>query len=201
MNIFIVTYPVPRNLKEIINQYKPNYLIAVDSAVSFVFDLGIKIDLAVGDFDSIEKRDVLKSLNTIELNVMKNETDTEYAILEALKLNPTQIYLVGGIGGLRIEHSYANLSYVKRYKKIKLITEESVISSYSVGMYKFSNHGYFSIFANKDSIISLKSFKYELDQYNLVIDNTIGISNEVINNEGILTVHQGDVLVFETKKD
>ncbi|VEU82834.1 thiamine diphosphokinase [Acholeplasma hippikon] len=201
MKIFIVTYPFVKNLKELINEYKPNYLIAVDSAVSFVYGENIPIDLAVGDFDTLKDKGILKTLNTIELNVMKDETDTEYAILEALKLKPDEIYLIGGIGGARIEHTYANLNYVKRYKKIKLITDESVISSYGIGTYEFNSNGYFSVFANTDSVISLKDFLYELDCYKLDQLSTIGISNEVKEKPAKLIVHAGEVLVIETKKD
>lgn len=201
MKIVIVTYPFVENLKELINEYKPNYLIAVDAAVSFVFGLNIHIDLAVGDFDSLENKDILSGLNKIVLNVEKDETDTEYAILEAYKLNPDEIYIIGGIGGDRIEHTYANLNYVKRYKKIKLISDKSVISSYGLGKYIFSNKGYFSVFALNHAVISLESFKYSLNRYKLHSLSTIGISNEVLNNQGILEVHDGEVIVFETKKD
>lgn len=200
--LFVVTYPVPNNLIEIIDTYKPNYLIAVDAAVSFVYSLGIKIDLAVGDFDSIKDGKILDNMKKIELNPIKDVTDTEYALDLAIRMNFAEIYLVGGLGGKRYEHGYANLNLIKRYKKIKLITEYSIISCLEIGTYTLNkNNNYYSMFAEKESVITLKGFKYNVEDFNINPNDTIGISNEISDENARIIVKKGEILLFNTKKD
>ncbi len=109
MNVYIVTYPVPNNIKHLVDISTFDYLIAVDRAVTFAHAQGIKIDLAIGDFDSIEDKSILSKLNIKELDKEKDETDAYAAIKIAYSLNPEQVYLLGGLGGLRFEHRYVHL--------------------------------------------------------------------------------------------
>jgi thiamine pyrophosphokinase len=51
-----------------------------------------------------------------------------------------------------------------------------------------------------DSVISLKNFKYPLNQYELTLFNTIGISNELNGDIGTIEVKKGKIMVIESKK-
>jgi len=69
------------------NPYVPvldGMVIAVDRGVQVCLDKKIHIDLAVGDFDSVDT-ELLKGLPLRKLNKEKDETDLQIAIEEALK--------------------------------------------------------------------------------------------------------------------
>ncbi|WP_025725133.1 thiamine diphosphokinase [Acholeplasma granularum] len=199
MNIFIVVYPTVNNLNQFINE--DDYVIAVDRGLEDALSQNIKVDLAIGDFDSLMNTDLLNNLNTIKLNSVKDETDTENAIMHAKTLNPDHIYILGGIGGLRFEHSYANFLLVDAYEKLTLITNESKIYKVGKGVHITDFKGYINIFTNRVSKINLKGFKYPLKNYKLQPISRIGISNELIDEVGVIEVLSGEVIVIESKKD
>lgn len=59
MKIAVISPDVPKNIKGIVNI--DEYVVyACDDAVSELLRQGIKIDLAIGDFDSLRNHDLLK---------------------------------------------------------------------------------------------------------------------------------------------
>ena len=201
MNAYIVVHPVPKHLKQMISIKDGDFLIAVDQAVEDVILQGFHINLAVGDFDSLKNHALLKGLEVLRLDVEKDLTDTESALIYASKMGFKAINLVGGLGGLRFEHSYANILLLSKFKNLSIITEQSKVFKLSVGRHKLEFDGYVSLFALEDSILSLEGFKYLLNDYELNITNSIGISNEIVDSFGIVDIKYGSLLVFLTKKE
>ena len=75
--------------------------------------LGVAIDLWVGDGDSLGEPD-LAALEAAGVPLEragpdKDESDTELAILAAIRLGATGIVIVGALGGPRIDHALANI--------------------------------------------------------------------------------------------
>ena len=201
MNAYIVVHPVPKHLKQMISINDGDFLIAVDQAVEDVIVQGFHINLAVGDFDSLKNHALLKGLEVLTLDVEKDLTDTESALIYASKMGFKAIYLVGGLGGLRFEHSYANILLLNKYKNLTIITDHSKVFKLSAGRHRIEFDGYVSLFALEDSILSLEGFKYLLNDYELKITNSIGISNEIVDSFGIVDIKYGSLLVFLTKKE
>lgn len=199
MNVYLIVHPVPNNLNQIIK--KPAYVIAVDQGLFDAYKQDIKVDLAIGDFDSLNRKDLLKSVSTVKLNLIKDVTDTESALVYAKKLNPSHIYILGGIGGLRFEHSYANLLLLFEYEGVSIISEYTKIKKFGVGKHDISYPSYINVFAVKDTVISLYGFKYNLDKYPLTKFDRLGISNELIEDIGSIEVYQGEVVVMLSKKE
>jgi thiamine pyrophosphokinase len=75
--------------------------------------LGVSIDLWVGDGDSIDAA----SLAALEARGVplersrpdKDESDTELAVLAAIRRGAHGLVIVGALGGARIDHSLANI--------------------------------------------------------------------------------------------
>ena len=61
--------------------------------------------------------------------------------------------------------------------------------------YKFVS--FFSL--SRESIITLKGFKYDLEKYTLLDDDNLCISNEIY--DGLVKVYSGRVLVIKSKDD
>jgi len=88
-----------------------------DGGARIAKSLGLKIDLIVGDLDSLEADEVRDFQN---LGVIiarhppdKDQTDLELCLLEAVKLKPSQITLVAASGG-RFDHHLGNLFLLTR---------------------------------------------------------------------------------------
>lgn len=199
MNVYLIVHPVPNNLNQIIK--KPAYVIAVDQGLFDAYKQGVFVDLAIGDFDSLSDISLLDKVLYKRLNPVKDITDTEAALQYALSLNPAHTYILGGIGGSRLEHSYANLLLLFDYDNVSIMTSESIVVKFSVGKHKTKFTGFINIFSQNQAVISLTGFKYELDTYKLKMFDRLGISNELKDTEGTINVHSGSILVVYTKKE
>jgi thiamine pyrophosphokinase len=87
-------------------------VIGADSGVEHALALGCRVDLVVGDFDSV-KPDVLTQVEEAGARVerhptAKDATDLELALRAALGHGVARVTVVGGHGG-RIDHFAANL--------------------------------------------------------------------------------------------
>lgn len=81
-------------------------VIAADSGLAAALAAGVLPDLAVGDFDSLPDRGLLKSLPegaVLEFPADKDDTDTELAIRIAVERGADWIAVAGGGGG-RLDH-------------------------------------------------------------------------------------------------
>jgi thiamine pyrophosphokinase len=87
-------------------------VVAADSGAGHALALGLRVDLAVGDFDSIAPAELaeLESANArIERHpAEKDATDLELALDAAMSLEPGGIVVVGGAGG-RLDHMLGGL--------------------------------------------------------------------------------------------
>ncbi len=188
---------------------KERYIIGVDRGLESLNTLGIKADLAVGDFDSAPQhiKDIYDEGHIIKLNPQKDYTDTHVAVMEALKRKPEAVIFVGATGG-RLDHMLANISL------LSICTKENVqafmldpknkirIIDRPVSIKKTCQYGvYVSLipFTDKVTGITLNGFKYKLTDKTLVRNETIGISNEIEREEGFITLESGELLVIESK--
>ncbi len=193
------------------NNYKLNkedlvdsYIVGIDKGALYCLKNNIKMDLAVGDFDSVTSDEfelIIKSTKIEKLNPMKDDTDTEHA-LNMLK-DYDEILILGGIKGNRIEHFVSMLIYLKKFPNVILKDDNSIIYTASKDLIikKDKNYKFISIFSLDDfTYISLKGFKYDLDNYNLRSDDPLGVSNEVIDDEAKISIN-GRILIIRTKDD
>lgn len=87
-------------------------IIAADGAAGWLVRQGRPPHVVVGDMDSVNPA-VLERLVTAGCRLVrhpthKDETDTELALLEAVRLGATRITLLGALGG-RMDHAVANI--------------------------------------------------------------------------------------------
>lgn len=180
-------------------------IIAADRGYSHCLEYGINPDLIIGDFDSADKPDLS---NVIKLNPVKDETDTKSAVLEAVDKGFKDITIYGALGG-RISHSLANIRLALEFKKkginveIKSKSMRLVIveDEFSYQMSKEDDF-YVSIFALSDEIrgLSIKGLYYQLDDYQMSIDDSLGVSNETCGKDFTISLDSGYILiVFEDK--
>ncbi len=198
MVIKIFASPLSYTIDNVYNETADEYCIGVDKGAYYALKAGINITLAIGDFDSVTEAElayIKKHAKSVQAHpIRKDKTDSDLAVSEALKHNPKRIEIYGGVGN-RLDHTYANLLLLRR-GNIQLINDHQTSFVLKPGRYEI-NHKYdfISFFAIKPvKELSLEGFSFELQAYDLDVDDSLCISNK---GNGIVHFSQGELLVIQ----
>jgi thiamine pyrophosphokinase len=184
-------------------------ILCADGGTRHALALHLQPDLIIGDMDSAEKEDFqrLKDAGvSIELFPHdKNETDLELAIQRAIELNPTQLIIVGGLGG-RLDQTLANISLLTNTQlsafdvRLDDGIEEIVVCRDQV-----------RVQGKRGDIVSLipwggpvtevqtMNLRWPLDKETLYPDRTRGVSNEMLGESASVTIGSGLLLVVHRR--
>ena len=185
------------------NIFYDDFVIAADAGYTKLKAAGIVPDLIVGDFDSSDTPE--NDIETIILSPIKDCTDTQFAVSQAVERGYNDILIIGGLGG-RIDHSVANFAVLAEYKlkdiNITLIDDYHVIYCLKDEQKNISKKdSYFSVFAfGGNAEITLKGFYYNVENYVLSPYASIGVSNEAVDDVANISVNEGIVLIIEASK-
>lgn len=161
-----------------------DFYICCDSGLRHREGLGIVPDLIVGDFDSHE--DPHLNIETIVLPREKDDTDTVFAVKEALKRGFQDFLLVGVIGG-RLDHTLGNVSLLlmldtqrKRAVALDDCSELEIVSDKPVLIE--DRYPYFSLLniSGLAQGIHIRNAKFPLSGAEITCEYQYGISNEVL---------------------
>ena len=183
-------------------------ILAADSGGCKAVAFGILPKAVIGDFDSLDaktkhqlkQRQVVLKISPSE----KDETDTELAIEFAIEKSATEITLLGGISGDRIDHILANLLYaVISSVPITFINGQQK-SFVAKGPTTFDMLGktndLLSLIPLQGDVKGLKSngLKWELDDSVLVFGKPRGVSNVFLQETVSLSFTSGILFVTHT---
>ncbi|MGI6710871.1 MAG: thiamine diphosphokinase [Bacilli bacterium] len=178
-----------------------DYVIAVDNGFNYLMNMGVRIDLVVGDFDSYGGIPIHP--NVVVLKQEKNETD----MLAAINIGKSKGYknfcLYGGIGG-RISHTIANIQCLHMLSQEGLqgfmYGDAEIITVITDSQIDFGDNyrGFISVFSlsEKAEKVSIKNLKYEIENQTLTNKYPIGISNEFIGKKSSVSVGRGSLLII-----
>lgn len=199
-------------VSEIIRRGGFEVVMAADSGLDFLYRTGIMPDVIVGDFDSVKSDalDYFREFEHIEmcmLNPEKDDTDTEFAIREAIRRGASKITIVGGTG-TRIDHVLGNICLLgiglEENVKIVLLDEHNRIRMIDkpLVLKKEEQYGqYISLVPYSDRVtgVTLTGLKYPLTDYTMGGFNSLGISNEIVDEEATISLTSGQMLVIESR--
>ena len=179
-----------------------DFYICCDSGLKHREGLGIVPDLVVGDFDSYE--DPRLETETITLPCEKDDTDTVFAVKEALARGFQEFLLVGVIGG-RLDHTLGNVSLllmlhsrgmaavaVDDYSEMEIVADRPV----QIG----DRYAFFSLLNISGTAqgITIKNAKYPLEDAEITCEYQYGISNEVLpGRTAEVSVQRGRLLLIK----
>lgn len=159
-----------------------DFFVFCDSGLKHMEALGVRPDLAVGDFDSHPKPNF--EAETIVLPCEKDDTDTVYAVKEALRRGFEDFLLIGVVGG-RLDHTLGNVSLLLYLdslgKKAALLDDFSEMEIVSKTPVTVDAHfSYFSLLNISGTArgIVIKNAKYPLSGGEITVEYQYGISNE-----------------------
>lgn len=178
---------------------------AVDGGLEILRAAGITPVFACGDFDSLKQPLQLDSLpvgcRILSFPAEKNESDSQLAIEEGIRLGYGPIILAGSLSG-RIDHTLANIRLLSwSYPDLILQDDHQQMRLLQPGSHTVSSDWkHISLFALEPSCITLENMKYPLSRRNITTADIYTLSNEVGegHREGTIIVHSGKVLLAES---
>ena len=195
-----------RNYELIRESFGENdYYVYCDCGLKHQEGLGVIPDLIIGDFDSHERPEDLS--NVILLPVVKDDTDTIFAVKEGIRRGCEDFLLIGATGG-RQDHNlgniYALLMLKNAGKTAKILDDYSEISIIAAGEEcRVKNVWRFFSLLNISGTakgITISGAKYNLDGAEILPEYQYGISNEVSGDEAVITLKEGNLLLVCTRK-
>ncbi len=166
----------------------------------------------LGDFDSARDDFLIKAKAQFGDRLVifppeKDETDTELGLRYAISLEPQEIIIYGGTG-TRLDHVLANIhlllqaaeknircSIVDQHNKIQLLLAKQKITI------KKNKFDYVSLvpFSDKVTGINIDGFKYPIINGSMEKGVPYGISNELKDELGIISIETGILLIMESR--
>lgn len=194
-----------KNYDAVKNYFREDdFNIFCDGGLRHGKELGIFPNLIVGDFDSYDKPET--ETETIVLPCEKDDTDTVFAVKEALDRGFDEFLLVGATGD-RMDHTIANLSLLlmldslKKPAKIVDDYSEMEIVSHSPA-YVEDKFSYFSLLNISGTTrgVTIDNAKYPLDRAEIKCDYQYGVSNEVIKGKRArISIAEGRALLIKVR--
>ena len=183
-----------------------DYFIFCDSGLSHISALGVKPHLIVGDFDSHPNPHM--DVETIILPCEKDDTDTVFAVKEAVKRG-FRDFLLLGVVGKRLDHSLGNISILyyldslglhgmiaDDYSHIELVSREPAFVE--------DRYPFFSLLNLSGSAegITIENAKYPLNDAKISCEYQYGVSNEVLPGKmAKISVREGKLLLVKVLKN
>ena len=195
-------------LKDIWIKLDHPFVIGADRGNVYLMENNIPIDLAVGDFDSINENEKLiieRFFKVEKLNEEKDDTDTEHAVRIMVEKEISKLYLMG-CTGTRLDHTMSAVRLLKiafdkgidaflvdAHNRIRVAKGTTILTK------KDAFGKYVSVlpYGDKAASITEHGFKYELTDSVMYAESSLGISNELVKDVGMI-VSDDYYIVMET---
>lgn len=197
--VLIVCSKTNLNLKK----YKNCYKIGIErGALNLIKNFNF-FDLFCCDQDSITKKEINFIINKVKKILIfpkiKDYTDGELAIKEALKIKAKKIYFIAQ--GNRFDMELSCFNFICYYNII-FINDNTYAFLLKKGInkvYKKFSYRFFSLFSIEKSIITISNLKYNVKKIKLLKLSPNAISNEFIKSIGYINVLSGQVVAIYSK--
>ncbi len=181
------------------------FVIVLDSAMQRVAELGIKVDVLLGDFDRNFDPEHYRNMQ-FPLEIVhtpdQNKTDLEKAFDYLINKGFTAVNVIWATGK-RADHTITNITNIVRFReklKIVILDDHSKIFQLPKKFEKWYTAGtpISLIPIGTVSGINSKNLKYQLADDELTIGYRTGSSNEALHDGMIVIEHnEGDLLLME----
>ncbi len=178
-----------------------DFVIAADGGFDSLTRHGIRVDLLIGDMDSIKSD--FSGVDILRFNEKKDETDILLAFLEGRRRGYKSFRIYGATGG-RQDHTFANyclLFYIKEQGcDAAIYAPEGVAVAMKNEEREFfgKSGSYISVFAfgAEASGVSIRGLEYELENAVLSPSYPLGVSNKFKDTPAKISVENGTLLVI-----
>ena len=207
---------------EFVSEYLKNeqfdHVVCVDSGLDSAAKLGVRVDVILGDFDSVssevlerykEKQEEKDGAVFVSYPAAKDYTDTSMAVEWVLSKKPPEIVILGATGG-RLDHLLSNINIlVEPLKKgVPAYLADECNRLYLIdGAHRFKREDafgkYISFLPLTTSVkgVTLRGFEYPLDNETLNIGMSRAVSNEFADGQDMAEIvfDDGILIVVESR--
>ena len=183
-----------------------DYVVYCDCGLKHMDALERRPDLIVGDFDSHENPNL--DIETIVLPTIKNDTDTVFAVKEALG-RCFEDFLLLGVVGARLDHTLGNVSILLMLdtmgKKAKIVDDYSEMEIVSDKIAEVDDFWQYFSLLNITGVaedITITNAKYEIQDAEIDTDWQYGVSNEPLPGQTTqIKVGNGRLLLVRVRPE
>lgn len=181
-------------------------IIAADGGTHHCKSLGITPNVIIGDFDSLDPKEVTSYQQTgveiIQYPIHKDETDLELVLQFTLKQDVTEVYIIGGLGA-RWDMTVANILLIAHPMfsrlKIRLLdgSQELVLLRGDEQIELHGRPGYqISLIplAGDAYGITTHGLEYPLNDETLFFGSPRGVSNVFLQDHAQVFIREGVLL-------
>ena len=179
-----------------------DWFVYCDGGLRHVQELGREPNLIVGDFDSHEQPKT--DTEMIVLPREKDDTDTVYAVKEAVRRGFREFLLIGVIGE-RFDHTFGNVSLLlyldalgipacilDDYSEMRIVSRETAEVKDDCSWFSLLN------ISGTAKGITILNAKYPLEDGEITSEYQYGISNEVLPGKtACVSVREGQLLLVK----
>ena len=180
--------------------------IAADQGYHTAKALGERIDLLLGDFDSIGSVPRDEGVEIQQVPSEKDYTDTQLAVEIALERGAEDIVIIGGLSG-RLDHTLSTLAILEDLYARGVyctVTDGQNRARYMKStstLIARSPYKYLSLIAADEVVkgVDIEGCKYPLKKATLRRRNQFAVSNEITGNVAFISVKKGGVFIIESR--
>lgn len=183
---------------------RDDFIIFCDSGLKHMEPLRAKPDLIVGDFDSHENPHM--DVETIVLPTVKDDTDTVFAVKEAIRRGFDDFLLIGVVGA-RLDHTLGNVYILQNlcslgkkgcivddYSEMEIVSDRPVSVSDEYAFFSLLN------ISGCAEGITITGAKYPLDDAKISCEYQYAVSNEVLpGGQAVISVGKGSLLLIKVR--
>jgi thiamine pyrophosphokinase len=194
--------PTPR-LKRRVASLESPFVVAADGGAATALAFGLTPDVVIGDFDSLAPS-ALSDLNDLKLERYprdKDFTDGELAIRRALDVSPQELWLIGFLGGPRLDQALANVMLLTHIEiPATLLDERNECRLVRAGVpyaWRPETGEIVSLIATSGPVtgVTTRGLRWRLANETLRLGQTRGVSNEPVAEDASVSVDGGLLLV------
>jgi thiamine pyrophosphokinase len=183
-----------------------DYVIACDLGYEHALKMGIKPDIMVSDFDSLDRSKFpADEIALLEFPVRKDDSDTMLAIKHALKEGYGHIVISCALGG-RLDHTIANIqsmAYVaERGGVCEIISDKEYLRTFTGGELSLEKREGFSLslfsITDRCTGVSISGSAYDCENVTLTNSFPLGISNYWKEERVTIRMSEGIMLIAES---
>ena len=183
-----------------------DFVIAADSGGDLCVSAGVRVDVLVGDLDSISDaafRDIERSGAAIaRFDSDKDVTDLHLALTEAARRGCSRVLVVGVLGG-RQDHQLCVWGDLARFVHLSptVLSEDGsyhILGSAHTLEIPRPGTQVSLIALSGDVVVSESGMRWDLDREPLSLLDGRGLSNEVLE-DGFVEVHSGTAAVLVSR--
>lgn len=180
--------------------------IAADSGLRGALQLGERVDIVLGDLDSIGDTPLPRDAERLTFPPEKDLTDAQLAVEAAVTRGADELVLVGGLDG-RLDHTLSVLGILRDahrrgihavalngYNRVRYLVSTSTLLPRS-------GYKYLSLLADSDRVrgVSVEGCKYPLKNAALTPQLQFAVSNEIVENCALVSVRRGALFIVESR--